>query len=374
MSIGDPISHRDLIEGVLEALPEEFNAIDASVNSKSEVISLDELESQLLTQEARNEKFKKVVATEPASINLAHGASPNNPVQGHNSDFFEGNFNSNSQYNNNNQFSGGQYAGRGQSRGRGFRGGWFRGRGGRGTGPRPYIQCQICHKPGHDASYCHFRLQPQYDPNFAPYSYGGASGSYGGTPPNVWMQPRFPNSGGAFRPQSSQFPQQFGAQRPQTPQALFTSNPTESVSSNGGYNSIWYPDSGATHHVTPDAGNLMDAVSLSGSDQVHVGNGQGLPITSAGSLKFTSPFQPNISFKLNNLLLVPSITKNLVSVSQFARDNNVFFEFHANDCFVKCQGSSKVLQRGSLGSDGLLLVSPSFCSSVFCCFLSYSYC
>jgi len=86
------------------------------------------------------------------------------------------------------------------------------------------------------------------------------------------MQPRFPNSGGAFRPQSSQFPQQFGAQRPQTPQALFTGNPTKSVSSNGGYNSIWYPDSGPTHHVTPDAGNMMNAVSLSGSDQVHVGN------------------------------------------------------------------------------------------------------
>jgi len=160
MSIGDPVSHRDLIEGVLEALPEEFNAIVASVNSKSEVISLDELESHLLTQEARNEKFKKAAATEPASINLAHGVGLDNPVQGHNSEFSEGNFNSNSQYNNNNQFSDGQYAGRGHSRGKGFRGSRFRGRGGRGTGPRPCIQCQICHKPGHDASYCHFRLQP----------------------------------------------------------------------------------------------------------------------------------------------------------------------------------------------------------------------
>ena len=55
MSIGDPVSHRDLIELVLEALPEDFDAIVANVNSQVEFISLDELESQLLTQEARNE-------------------------------------------------------------------------------------------------------------------------------------------------------------------------------------------------------------------------------------------------------------------------------------------------------------------------------
>jgi histone deacetylase 1/2 len=59
MSISDPVPHRDLIEVVLEALPEEFNPIVASVNSQAEIISLDELESQLLTQESRNEKFKK---------------------------------------------------------------------------------------------------------------------------------------------------------------------------------------------------------------------------------------------------------------------------------------------------------------------------
>lgn len=36
----------------------------------------------------------------------------------------------------------------------------------------------------------------------------------------------------------------------------------------------------------------------------------------------------NLTFKLNNLLLVPAITKNLLSVGQFAYDNQVFFEFH----------------------------------------------
>jgi hypothetical protein len=107
----------------------------------------------------------------------------------------------------------------------------------------------------------------------------------------------------------------------------------ESFSSNS-FNAGWYPDSGATHHVTPDAHNLVDVVSLSGSNQVHIGNGQGLPIASVGSMSISSPFGPTTTLKLNNLLHVPSKTKNLVSVSQFAKDNNVFFEFHSNLCYV----------------------------------------
>jgi len=38
----------------------------------------------------------------------------------------------------------------------------------------------------------------------------------------------------------------------------------------------------------------------------------------------------NASFRLHNLLNVPSINKNLISVSKFACDNNVFFEFYPN--------------------------------------------
>lgn len=66
--LGDHVPHRDLIEVVLEALPEEFNAVFVYVNSKFELISLDELESQFLTQESRNERFMKVVFNEPTSI------------------------------------------------------------------------------------------------------------------------------------------------------------------------------------------------------------------------------------------------------------------------------------------------------------------
>jgi len=38
------------------------------------LISLDELESQLLTLEARNEKFKKALISDPASVNLTQSS------------------------------------------------------------------------------------------------------------------------------------------------------------------------------------------------------------------------------------------------------------------------------------------------------------
>jgi len=47
-----------------------------------------------------------------------------------------------------------------------------------------------------------------------------------------------------------------------------------------------------------------------------------------------------------------------MSVSQFAKDNSVFFEFHPHMCLVKSQGTNRVLLQGVVGADGLY----SFCN------------
>ena len=50
---------------------------------------------------------------------------------------------------------------------------------------------------------------------------------------------------------------------------------------------------------------------------------------------------------------MPCTTKILINVSQFSRDNAVFFEFYSNYCVVKSQFTNEVLLQGTVGPDGL---------------------
>ena len=47
---------------------------------------------------------------------------------------------------------------------------------------------------------------------------------------------------------------------------------------------IWYPDSPAASHMTPDEGNLLSKTPYSGSSHVKVGDGNLLPIANVGNL------------------------------------------------------------------------------------------
>lgn len=105
--------------------------------------------------------------------------------------------------------------------------------------------------------------------------------------------------------------------------------------------------------MTSNVQNIEQRVPDEGPNQIIIGNGQGLKINAIGSTTFSSPFNHDFKLVLHNLLHVPSTTKNLLSVSQFAKVNSVFFEFHPNFCLVKSQGSNEVLLKGSVGKDGL---------------------
>lgn len=52
------------------------------------------------------------------------------------------------------------------------------------------------------------------------------------------------------------------------------------------------------------------------------------------------------SFLLKDLLYVPDIHKNLLSVSNFVKDNNVFFEFYPNCCFIKDTEARQIFLQG----------------------------
>lgn len=64
----------------------------------------------------------------------------------------------------------------------------------------------------------------------------------------------------------------------------------------------WYLDTGATNHITSNFGNLtLGAKEYHGSNQMHVGNGQGLHIHHIGSSYISFP---SIHFVLHNILHV----------------------------------------------------------------------
>jgi len=84
----------------------------------------------------------------------------------------------------------------------------------------------------------------------------------------------------------------------------------------------WYPDTGSTNHLTNDLSNLnLKADEYHGTDQIRVGNGQGLQILYTG---FAHLPTPHINFSLPHLLHVPHIKKKLIYVHLFTHDNQVF--------------------------------------------------
>lgn len=57
------------------------------------------------------------------------------------------------------------------------------------------------------------------------------------------------------------------------------------------------------------------------------------------------------SLELKNILCVPEIAKNLVSVSKLAQDNSVFIEFHDDFCLVKDKCTGQTMLKGVLKDD-----------------------
>ncbi|KAH9668130.1 retrovirus-related pol polyprotein from transposon RE1 [Citrus sinensis] len=148
-----------------------------------------------------------------------------------------------------------------------------------------------------------------------------------------------------------------GAYRPppnRGPKAAYLANMDAPVDNN------WFLDSGATHHLTNDMSNMNGAEPFTGNSKLIVGNGVGLCITQLGSAVLRMPDVLNYSdLKLNNILLVPKITKNLISISQLTKDNDVVVEFTDSFCFVKDKLKNSVMlqSKAEKGLYRLLCVS-----------------
>ncbi|KAG8491110.1 hypothetical protein CXB51_014286 [Gossypium anomalum] len=111
----------------------------------------------------------------------------------------------------------------------------------------------------------------------------------------------------------------------------------------------WCPNSEATHHVCQNASSLNASTPCSCNSSLLMDNGAPTRISSIGHTVLP---MSNKLLHLSNVLCVSSIRKNLLSVSQFASDNNVFFEFHSSYCVIKDAQTQEVLMRGQF-RDGL---------------------
>ncbi|CAA0824703.1 Unknown protein, partial [Striga hermonthica] len=260
---GQKVTEEEQIMYILAGLGHDYNPVMVSIMSKTEALSLREVQSLLLTFETRLEAMN----LEQPQYSF-DGSAPNVNLTEQSQGRGRGVFQTN----------------RGRSH-NGQRGGRF-GRGRGRTGNRT-VRCQVCFYSGHTADRCWHR----FDQSFMPNNNTGSLGR--GRNPSV--------------------------------------NATNLISApmnEGMEEASWYPDSGASNHVTYDLANLNLASEYQGSEKVQVGNGKSLQISHIGKSIISSNEHKSPQFVLNNLLFVPEITKNLMSVSQFSLDNHVYFEFH----------------------------------------------
>ncbi|KAG6765992.1 hypothetical protein POTOM_030056 [Populus tomentosa] len=106
----------------------------------------------------------------------------------------------------------------------------------------------------------------------------------------------------------------------------------------------WLLDSAATNHVTADLQNLSLQSPYNGPDSILIGDGTGLSITHSGSTQINP-------FTISNVLCVPSIQKNLVSVSQFCKQHLTSIEFFSSHFSVKDLRTGQILLQGPNKND-----------------------
>ncbi|GMJ04377.1 hypothetical protein HRI_004106900 [Hibiscus trionum] len=358
---GNVVTEQEQISVILAGLTAEFESVITFASREGQ--SLESVSEMLLDCEARQKEFLSDSFSVQANV-VTRRLPPKEDEVDSKEEFVDE-----------------QYSNDQRTCFRGQRGGNFnRGRDhGRYGSNRP--QCQLCGKFGHLVQKCYHRFDHNYQGQGSTNSRGGYHGqqSFGfsqrpssnftGSTPSPFQAYSHAFSPHAVCP--SPYPTPF------LPSAPFVSPvapgyspyfvPTQSSSAlpspaaspsyppvGGSFNSssdvVWFPDSGATHHITSDHGNLHTESSYTGKDSLLVGDGHAVRISHVGTGMISNGCR---SLRLQNLLCVPDIRKNLLSVSQFARDNGVFFEFHSRFCVVKDALTKEPFLEGKLTPEGL---------------------
>jgi Integrase core domain/GAG-pre-integrase domain len=114
-------------------------------------------------------------------------------------------------------------------------------------------------------------------------------------------------------------------------------------------NNTWIIDSGATNHMTNYKSHLLNLKTYDTSQYVSVANGTKIPIQGQDTVKI---FDRNIS----NVLYIPGLPTNLLSVQKLIQDLNCNVIFHSNRVVFQDKITGKKIGEG-LERNGLYVIN-----------------
>jgi hypothetical protein len=325
-AVGTLVDDEDLLHIVLKGLPSEYESFSSAMLTKNESVSFEELNVLMISQE---ELLKSSQANSKENSIMAmavNTASFTNSSRGGFHNRGRGHFHN---------------RGRGNNRGGFSRGGFTPGYNPHGYSPS---------NGGYSQSNGPFPQSPpnftQSSPNFSqsPQNFSQSSPNFSTHNPNRPICQICQKPGHLALDCYNRMNYSYQGRHPPAKLAAMASAPSPSCSTN-----CWISDTGATDHFTPDLANLPDSSLYNDSQLVSVGNGQQLPISHTGNAQlYTSSYL----FQLRNILRVPSMASNLLSVNKFCRDNHCAFYFDSDQFQIQDRLSGKPLYRG-LSRDGL---------------------
>ncbi|KAI5328775.1 hypothetical protein L3X38_028172 [Prunus dulcis] len=287
-----PLSDDDLLLYILNGVGSDFKEIAAVVRSRDTSISFENLHDKLVEHEAALKRDDTVVAAPVITANVTQTSRSHTSNRGYRS--------------NNSNSNRGSFASRNPSR---------------GSFGHPHTSSIDNNSRGSNGP-----TQPAFTDNSRRSTHMNSTGYRG-----------FCQWCGIQGHSAKRCPQlQYGSH----------SQPVANPTSHGRSTSspTWLLDSGASHHVTSNVNTLSGASPYDGPDEIIIGNGSGLGITHVGST--TVPSSSSQSFTLSNVLCVPSMQKDIISISKFNKQNNTSIELFPDFFHVKDLSTGAVLLRG----------------------------
>ena len=112
-------------------------------------------------------------------------------------------------------------------------------------------------------------------------------------------------------------------------------------------NEKWIVDSGATCHMSNDASSFVTLNDLERPEQVKVGDGYYIPGEGRGPIKMNVEISPGVvkKIRLKDVLYVPSLSYNLLSVSTSA-ENNMKITMDSEGCEIIRKDTNAVVATG----------------------------